>query len=165
MKVRGKSNLRRPSRRIRLDCGEEITVIAPPLGAPFRALEIVPPPEPPKRRVVTKQGVQFLSNEDDPAFKAAEARANELQLIYLFWEAVRDVPADEGVEFEARLGHGNTPDNEFVEKIAAELRASPLTQGDLLKVGRFVSESSGASEEEAESAVDFSAGPERQITG
>lgn len=166
MKIRGKSGLKRPSDVIKLDCGEKVTVLAPPLGVPARAMKAVPPPAPPKRLVRQKGELpQYLADETDPAFRAADAYADQLRLVYIAWEAIKDVPPADGIDLDTRLADGEAPTRQFVERLAAELKSSALTQGDLMRIGEFVARTSGATKEEAENAQAFFGSPELDVDG
>ena len=152
MKIKGRTP-EKPTRKIELACGEEIEVTAPRLGIHQKAFEVVPVTTVPRQKVVTKgQPASLLYDEKDPAYQAAEAKADFLRLVYLVWEGLRDNTC---IQFDAQPGPDG-PDLAFIEKIAEEMAAAGLTLADLTTIGDFVGREAGVGKDEAASAEGFS---------
>jgi hypothetical protein len=88
------------------------------------------------------------TNQGDPGYKAAQARVNRLQSIYMI---VRALAPDSGVTFEAdRKACKDTAD--YCERIEQEITAAGFSLGDVAQMLAFVLQLSNLSKEKVEAA-------------
>jgi hypothetical protein len=152
VKIKGKVP-EKPKQLIELACGESIMVTAPPLGVAQRALKAVPAPSAPQKLVHKKgQPPAYLTNDQDPAFLAAEREANYLQAVYMVWEGLKD---SEDVQFDTPVPDDG-PDLGFVESIMSEMQKANLVEKDIVAIAKFVGKTAGGTKEELADLEGFS---------
>ena len=165
MKVGGKQAGVLPTRMVRVTRGGddvvgaevfEFKVTGLPFGSEEETARLLPGPKMPMRQA-TKDGKLARDHKglpimepdpDDPEYVAETKRVNRLQSVRLLYLSLKGDPA---VEFEATRDTCQS-EEEFCEKILAELRAFPLTMGEVLSLVHAMQEISGMSREELEAA-------------